>query len=179
MASSSQRKIRRKEARRVVRHAYRRHFDPRRERALCSGLAFIVTFAAVRGITYSILMGVGPFHNVQAGGVHIHHLVWGIVLLLIVGYLWLVHVGIGAEESRRWMSIVTAVAFGIGAALTLDEFALWLFLDADVYWGRGFRLNVDAIIVFGVLIWIAYLIGPFTLAVARELRELRDRLELG
>lgn len=175
MATSAERRVRRRETRRVVRHAYRRHFDPRRERALCSGLAFVATFAAVRGITYSILYGVGPFHNVQAGGVHIHHLVWGILMLLVVGYLWLVHIGLGAAESRRWVSILTAVAFGIGAALTLDEFALWLFLDADVYWARAGRMSVDAVIAFGILLWIAYLIGPFTVAVARELRELRRR----
>ena len=54
---------------------------------------------------------------------------WGILLLLLVGYVWLLAVGVGSS----WVASLTAIAFGVGAALTLDEFALWLNLQ-DVYW---------------------------------------------
>ena len=57
--------------------------------------AFYLTFALTRAITHAIRAGVGPFHDVAAGGVHVHHLVWGILLLLGVGYLWLHQIGAG------------------------------------------------------------------------------------
>src|SRR3712207_227501 len=73
---------------------YQYHFrDSRRERLFLSSISFYVTFAIVRAITHAIRSGVGPFHNVSAGGIHIHHLVWGILLLLSIGYLWLIQVG--------------------------------------------------------------------------------------
>src|SRR5919108_3859640 len=73
---------------------YRRHFQaPRRERLFLSSVGFFVTFFAVRAVTHAIRAGVGGFRDVAAGGVHIHHLVWGILLLLVVGYAWLVQVG--------------------------------------------------------------------------------------
>jgi hypothetical protein len=43
-----------------------------------------------------------------------------------------------------------AVLFGIGAGLTLDEFALWLRLD-DVYWSKEGRASLDAVIVAALL----------------------------
>src|SRR5207302_750578 len=84
----------------------------------------------------SIRAGIGPFHNVSAGGTHVHHLVWGIALLIAVGYVWLLEVGVGSS----WIASLTAILFGVGAALTLDEFALWLNLQ-DVYWDRQGRVH--------------------------------------
>jgi hypothetical protein len=75
--------------------------------------------------------------NVEAGGLHIHHLVWGICLVLIAGFL-----GFAADLENPWWH-VSAIAFGIGAGLTIDEFALWLYLR-DVYWSQQGRLSVDA-----------------------------------
>ena len=70
-----------------VHELYREHFGNRhRERQLVAAIAFFLTFAMVRLLTHSIRAGRGPFHNVELGGRHIHHLVWGILLLLIVGY---------------------------------------------------------------------------------------------
>jgi hypothetical protein len=86
----------------------------------------------VRGITEAIHHHLGPFHDVSLGGRHIHHLVWGILLLLLVGYGWLIEVGTGAPDSSRWAGRLMALLYGVGAALTLDEFALWLNLS-DVY----------------------------------------------
>jgi len=109
---------------------YREHFpDARRERLFLSSVAFFLTFAIVRAITYTIHAGKGPLHDVVVGGMHLHHLVWGILLLLGVGYLWLTQVGTGIGRSLDWPSRLTALLYGVGAALTLDEFALWLRLE--------------------------------------------------
>jgi len=110
----------------------------------------------VRGITHLIRAGVGPFHNVSSGGLHIHHLVWGILLLLVVGYIWLIEAG----TTSSLLSSVTAIAYGVGAALALDEFALWLNLQ-DVYWtGRG-RESIDAVVIFVSLLSVGIWGGPF------------------
>ena len=146
-----------------LRELYRFHFrDERRERLFLASLAFLLTFAVVRGITYSIRSGVGPFHNVSAGGTHIHHLVWGILLLLVIGYVWLLEVGVGSS----WVATMTALLFGVGAALTLDEFALWLNLQ-DVYWERQGRISVDAVLIFGGLLSVGVWGGPFLRELAK------------
>lgn len=106
---------------------YRAHFsDVRRERLFLASLAFFLAFAIVRAVTHAIRAGEGPLHDLSIGSTHVHHLVWGILLLLLVGYLWLVEVGSGRSEGARWSSRLTATLYGVGAALTLDEFALWL-----------------------------------------------------
>jgi hypothetical protein len=150
----------------TLKRLYTFHFaDEGRERLFLASIAFFVTFGIVRAITYLIRAGVGPFHNVTAGGLHIHHLVWGILLLLLVGYIWLREIGVGSS----WVASATAIAFGVGAALTLDEFALWLNLS-DVYWqSLGRRESIDAILIFGSLLGISLAGGPFLKAVARHL----------
>ena len=141
----------------TLKKIYGFHFqNERRERLFLASLGFLITFAIVRGITHLIKAGIGPFHNVSNGGLHIHHLVWGILLLLVVGYIWLVEEGI----TSSWLSSITAIAFGVGAALTLDEFALWLNLQ-DVYWtGRG-RESIDAVVIFAGLLSVGIWGGPF------------------
>lgn len=149
----------------LLRDLYRLHFkDERRERFFLASLSFLITFAAVRGITAMIRAGVGPFHNVTAGTTHIHHLVWGILLLLLVGYVWLSEVGVGSG----WVASLTAIAFGVGAALTLDEFALWLNLQ-DVYWEREGRISIDVVLIFGSLLSAGVWGGPFIAEMTRIL----------
>lgn len=151
----------------LARH-YRRHFsETRRERVFLASLSFFVTFAIVRALTHAIRAGRGPFHNVQMGGRHIHHLVWGITLLLLVGYGWLMQVGTGMAATSAWMGRGMALLYGIGAALTLDEFALWLNL-ADVYWSREGRESVDAVLLFGSLLSAGIWGGPFLRTLTRE-----------
>ncbi len=149
----------------VLTELYRFHFkNEARERLFLASVGFLVTFAIVRGITYLIRVGVGPFHNVTSGGLHIHHLVWGILILLLVGYVWLVELGVGSS----WVASLTALAYGVGAALTLDEFALWLNLR-DVYWERAGRQSVDAVLIFAGLLSVGIWGGPFLRAVIKEL----------
>jgi hypothetical protein len=146
------------------------HFaNPSRERLFVASLAFFVSFAVLRGITYSIHHSAGPFRNIVIRNVHIHHLVWGVLLLLGVGYLWLAQVGLGIGESSRRASTLTALLYGVAAALTLDEFALWLNLE-DVYWTRKGRQSIDATLLFGSLLLIGVHGWSFLGALAREAR---------
>jgi hypothetical protein len=143
---------------RDVRALYYRHFgDRRRERQLLSTGAFFATFATVRAITHAIRAERGPFRNITPGGRHIHHMTFGIAGLLSVGYLWMLEIGV--REERR-SSRVTAAVYGSGAALTLDEFALWLNL-ADDYWTKQGRESIDAVALFGSLLVLSVLGGGF------------------
>jgi hypothetical protein len=151
-----------------VRELYRMHFgDVRRERQLVAAIGFYFSFAAVRVLTHAIRAGRGPFHNVEMGGRHIHHLVWGILLLLVAGYGWLLQIGTDERGGSRWPGRMMALLYGIGAALTLDEFALWLNLQ-DVYWERQGRASIDAVVLFGALLTIGVLGLRFFNALARE-----------
>ena len=149
----------------ALKRIYGFHFrNERRERLFLASLGFLVTFGIVRGITHLIRAGVGPFHNVSTGGLHIHHLVWGILLLLVVGYVWLIEEGTGTS----WAASVTAVAYGVAAALTLDEFALWLNLQ-DVYWDGPGRWSIDAVVIFAGGLSVGIWGGPFLRALASHL----------
>jgi hypothetical protein len=104
-------------------------------------LAFLCSFGFIRTSAHLIRAEVSWWPgNVEVGGTHIHHLVWGICVLLIFGYF-----GVALEPDSPWSEIV-AVMFGIGTGLTLDEFALWLNLR-DVYWEEEGRRSIDAVIV--------------------------------
>jgi hypothetical protein len=151
-----------------VHELYRQQFAKvHRERQLVAAIAFYLTFAIVRILTHAIRAGRGPFHDVSMGGRHIHHLVWGILLLLIVGYGWLLQIGTDVHSTSRWPGRVMAILYGAGAALTLDEFALWLNLE-DVYWERQGRASIDAVVLFGCLLAIGVLGGRFFRSLARE-----------
>jgi hypothetical protein len=145
-----------------LRDAFHSELDAGQQSALISWLSFTATFAAVRGITYSIREGKGPFGNLSVGGEHLHHYMWGIGLLAGVGGV-AVH---GDEERRRHP--VTAVSYGAGLALIVDEFALLLDLK-DVYWARQGRVSVD-LAVAGISATASYFAA---LPVLRRLREKR------
>ena len=139
---------------RDLRSLYDKHFSDRgKERQLFSAGSFFVTFATVRGITHAIRANRGPFRNITAGGRHIHHLTFGIASLLAVGYLWLLEIG---TNEQRQASRITSIAYGSGAALTLDEFALWLNLEDD-YWTKQGRESIDAVVLFGSLLSLSVL----------------------
>jgi hypothetical protein len=77
------------------------------------------------------------------GGLHVHHLVFGIVLVLATGF------ALALQPPSPWLEIFAA-GFGIGAGLTLDEYALWLHLE-DVYWAEEGRRSVDAVVIAALL----------------------------
>lgn len=105
-------------------------------------LALLITFLIVRGITRRIRAtdDAKVLRDVSVGGVHVHHLVWGMGLTLSAAFLefrW--------QPDGPWLELL-AIAFGIGAALMLDEFALVLFMR-DVYWTAEGRKSVDAVLI--------------------------------
>lgn len=136
-------------------------FTPQRVSVILMLVAFVATFLITRGITRRIRSqrladaqadaeaaaaeaqpdegGRKVIRDIEIGGVHIHHQVWGLLLMLVSGML-----QFAFEPSTPWLQI-TAVMFGIGAALVLDEFALWLHLD-DVYWSSAGGKSVDAVL---------------------------------
>jgi len=122
----------------------------------------------VRGITHAIRAERGPFKNITPGGRHIHHMTFGITGLLTVGYLWLLE--IGTKEDRR-SSRVTSIVYGAGAALTLDEFALWLNLEDD-YWTKQGRESIDAVVLFGSLLSLSVLGKGFLKDLLRDARRI-------
>ena len=148
-----------------VASAYREGIvDTGRETAFLFFVSFLVSFGFIRTSAHMIRAQVSWWPgNVSVGGTHIHHLVWGILLLLINGY-----VGVAIHPGDPWRDIV-AVLFGIGTGLTLDEFALWLNLR-DVYWERQGRESVEALAIFSGILLSGALIWPFAQAVWRHLR---------
>lgn len=126
--------------------------DRPHQRLFLASVSFFITFLGVRLLVASITHHIGPFGYVQIGGHHIHHLVWGIFLLLLTGYADLTEVGIDDTSLSILMSRLLSIGYGMGAALTLDEFALWLNLDAMAYWSRQGRESIDAVVLFGALL---------------------------
>lgn len=110
--------------------AHRRHLSLGRRVAVRTLTSYLITFAILRVITAIIQYNVfpnGPFHFVMTkSGLHIHHLFWGILLLMATGFAAL------ATRAPEW-HLRIAIVFGVALGLTLDEFAMWLRL-ADVYW---------------------------------------------
>lgn len=147
---------------------YKERFQQsRRERLFLGSLGFFVTVFVVRGITIAIHNKIGPFHDIAMHGRHIHHMVWGILLLLIVGYCWLIEVGNGAADSWPLAGRITAMMYGVAAALILDEFALWLNLS-DVYWQREGRESYEAMALFGSFLAVGLLGAPLFRGLTRE-----------
>lgn len=106
-------------------------------------VGFILSFSFIRMSTRlmrSPRVPWWPGSVVSDGGVHVHHLVFGIVTMMIAGTL-----GISALGESPYTEIC-AFLFGVGAGLTIDEFALWVYLD-DVYWAEEGRSSIDATVI--------------------------------
>lgn len=145
----------------------RRHIpDTWRRRMLLADVSFIGTFLFLRALTYAIHNDIGPFHDVQMGGRHIHHMVWGILGLLGVGLAWLCEIGSGDRGSSVFMGRLLSLLYGAAAALTLDEFALWLNLR-DVYWSQEGHASIEAGLLFAGLLSLGIFSAPIFKAVHR------------
>ena len=141
--------------------------DRPRQRMFIASVSFLITFTGVRILVHRIASHEGRMQWVTVHGMHIHHLVWGILILLLVGYGWLLEVGMSNSPESIFFGRLMAVSYGVGAALTLDEFALWLSLSPDAYWTREGRLSIDAVILFGSLLAVGMWGAPFFRAVQR------------
>ncbi|MBJ7332775.1 MAG: hypothetical protein JHC95_22965 [Solirubrobacteraceae bacterium] len=96
-----------------------------------------------------------PGSVVTDGGVHLHHLVWGICTMMAAGVL-----AFTLRDETPWFELC-AVAFGIGMGLTIDEFALWVYLS-DVYWAQQGRASIDAALYAAALMVLLVLgFDPF------------------
>lgn len=108
---------------------------------------FLLSFAFIRMSTRLMRSPKVPWWpgSIETGGgLHIHHLVFGIVLMMVAGFL-----GFVLKPVSPWTEIFAAM-FGIGVGLTIDEFALWLHLE-DVYWAEEGRSSVDAAIIATII----------------------------
>ncbi|MFJ9866285.1 hypothetical protein [Streptomyces sp. NPDC101165] len=130
--------------------------------------AFVVTFLVTRVIVRLIRAGKGPFGNVKAGGLHIHHVVPGVVLTVVGGF------GAVASDRHGAAAPISAVVFGMGVGLVLDEFALILHLD-DVYWTEEGRQSVEVVVLTAALVGL--LLAGFAPFGVNDLsaEELQDR----
>ncbi|MFI7138024.1 hypothetical protein ACIBQ5_09775 [Streptomyces massasporeus] len=125
--------------------------EPGKLPLLLALVSFVLTFVITRGITRLIRAGKGPFRNISAGGgVHVHHVVPGVILTIIGGF------GAVAGGRHGFGSALAAVIFGIGAGLVLDEFALVLHL-ADVYWTPDGRKSVEMVVLTASLVGLLLL----------------------
>lgn len=116
--------------------------QPGRSAAFLVLLGFVLSFLFIRTSARMIRAEVSwwPGNVETASGLHLHHLVWGIGLMLVGGFL-----GFAFSSGSPWYEIAAA-AFGVGAGLTLDEFALWVHLK-DVYWSEQGRTSLDAVVL--------------------------------
>ena len=135
--------------------------DRPRRRMFLSSVAFLITFVGIRILVHLVVTHEGHFQWVMVRGHHVHHLVWGILILLAVGYGWLMDVGRSHSPTSIFLGRLMAVSYGVGAALTLDEFALWLNLEPDAYWTREGRLSIDAVVFFGAALAVGAWGAPF------------------
>lgn len=135
--------------------------DRPRRRMFLASVSFLITFIGVRILVSLIVHNKGPFAWVMVRGHHIHHLVWGILILLFVGYGWLLDLGRAQSPLSIFFNRLMSIGYGVGAALTLDEFALWLNLEPDIYWSREGRLSIDAVILFGGILAVGAWGAPF------------------
>jgi uncharacterized membrane protein YhaH (DUF805 family) len=146
--------------------------DTERSAALWVLIGFVVTYAITRSITLKIRRkgaeppaevedeeaGGGLINDIHIGGVHVHHQVWGILLVLITGLLeFRYSPGSPGQE-------ILGALFGVGAALALDEFALWLHVE-DVYWSEEGKKSIDAVMI-AVIVGAGLLIGAAPLGLS-------------
>ena len=120
-------------------------------------LGFVGSFAFIRMSTRIIRsesVSWWPGNIESESGLHLHHLVFGIVTMMAAGTLGFV------SDGRTPYAEICALLFGIGVGLTIDEFALWVHLE-DVYWAEEGRSSVDAtVLAASVMLLIVLGVSP-------------------
>jgi len=128
-------------------------------------VGFVLSFAFIRMSTRLMRSPKVPWWPgsvVSESGVHLHHLVFGIVTMMIAGTL-----GFASHGESPWAEIC-AFLFGVGAGLTIDEFALWVYLD-DVYWAEEGRSSIDATVIAAAMMALVVLgVNPLDLGDGSE-----------
>lgn len=120
--------------------------DPGQRAGFMLLAGFLLSFLFIRFSTRMMRSPKYPWWpgSIQTSGVHVHHLVFGIALMIAAGF-----VGFAVQPDGLWLDVLAAL-FGIGVGLTVDEFALWLYLE-DVYWTDEGRSSVDVFIVCALI----------------------------
>jgi hypothetical protein len=122
-------------------------------------VGFVVSFAFIRMSTRlmrSPKVTWWPGSVVSESGVHVHHLVFGIVTMMAAGAVGFTVLGDGPYAE------ICALLFGVGAGLTIDEFALWIYLE-DVYWAEEGRVSIDATVIAAAMMGLVLLgFTPFS-----------------
>jgi hypothetical protein len=123
-------------------------------------VGFVGSFAFIRMSTRIIRsesVSWWPGNIESETGLHLHHLVFGIVTMMVAGTLGFV------GDGRSPFTEICALLFGVGTGLTIDEFALWVHLE-DVYWEREGRSSIDATVIAASLMLLMVLgVSPLTI----------------
>lgn len=119
-------------------------------------LSFFLTFIIARLVVYNIQYHIVPIANsyIFIHQIHIHHLVFGITLLLIAGFIRIPQFG-------SYLIRLSSIFYGIGAALTLDEFSIWLRLNPSAYFGQTGRQSIDVVVIFFLILLTSLWHGAF------------------
>jgi len=120
-------------------------------------VGFLGSFAFIRMSTRMIRAEVSwwPGNIESEGGLHVHHLVFGIITMMVAGTIGF------AAFGHSPLTEICAFFFGVGTGLTIDEFALWVYLE-DVYWAEQGRSSIDATVIAAALIGMIVIgINPF------------------
>ncbi len=156
--------------------------DRPRRRMFIASVSFLITFLGVRLLVSLVIHQHGPFEWVMVRGRHIHHLVWGILILLFVGYGWLL--------DRAAIARTRIHLFGTGSRIRQlrrqrashprQIRPLKLSLEPDAYWSSAGRLSIDAVILFGSILAVGAWGAPFFRALQRLwAKRVISRRELG
>ncbi len=141
--------------------------DRPRRRLLIATTSFLIAFVGVRLAVVLVYFHVPPFGWVTVGSLHVHHLVWGILLLLVSGYGMVAEWGTRATPISVLASRVLSICYGVGAALTLDEFTMWLDIRDSTWTFQG-RESIDAVVVFAALLAVGAWGAPMWTQRARK-----------
>lgn len=171
-----------------VHRAFKEELSPGHQSVTLSWLSFTVTFVVIRLITHRIRANKakqsslsqdgagghhGGLHDVSIKGVHLHHYLWGILVVSVVAGL-----SLRVEERIRRHPLM-ATAYGIGMGLIVDEFALLLDLK-DVYWAKQGRTSVDVAIALSAGAGTALAAGPVLRRLTRDRRQaLAEKTDAG
>lgn len=148
-----------------LKRIYKNHIvDKKEEPRFLILTSFLITFAIARLTVYGIMNHVlpKPFGFFYLNGIHIHHLVYGVLLLLIAGFIRIPQFG-------RSFVRLSSVLYGIGAALTLDEFSLLIHFNPAFYFGPQGKLSLDVVFIFFLFCLAFMWHGRFWHHAAREI----------